>query len=227
MIASIHQPNFFPWMGFFDKINRSDHFVLLTASYRSKSDKFLTRTKIVNNLKQQYLSVPLGNQEIPINRLMMPENNQWKLKSLNVIHAAYHNTNFHDEVFSDVEKLLMFECKYYSEYSINIITYFVNKFNINTILHIDSDFDKNFGTSNQRNIALCKEIGGDVYLSGNGAKDYNDDNLYKKSSISLVYQDYIHPFYKQQSSEFVSGLSILDTVFNCGYNEAEILLKNS
>ena len=95
MIISIHQPNFFPWIGFFDKINRSDYFVLLTASYRSKSDKYLTRTKIVNNLKQQYLSVPLGNQEIPINRLIMPGNNQWKIKSLNVIHAAYHNTIYY------------------------------------------------------------------------------------------------------------------------------------
>ena len=89
----------------------------------------------------------------------------------------------------------------------------------------DTDFDKNFGTSNQRNIAICKEIGADVYLSGNGAKTYNDNNLFKNSSIDLLYQDYLQPSYKQQSIKFVPGLSIIDMLFNCGYEETERLLK--
>ena len=73
MIVSIHQPNFFPWIGYFDKINRSDKFIFLTDSLRSKNDKYLTRTKILNNnFKPQYLSIPLGIKQIPINQLMMP-----------------------------------------------------------------------------------------------------------------------------------------------------------
>ena len=66
----------------------------------------------------------------------------------------------------------MNESKYFSDYSINIIKYLISKLNIETVIQIDTDFNKNFGTSNQRNIAICKEIGADVYLSGNGAKTY-------------------------------------------------------
>ena len=225
MIVSIHQPNFFPWIGFFDKINRSDHFVFLTTSRRSKGDKYLVRTNILNNINRQYLSIPLGANEIPINQLVMPKNNQWKIKALNIINAAYHGVHFFDEVFSDVELLLKNDNKYFSDYSINIINYLISKLNIETVIHIDTDFDKDFGASNQRNIAICKEIGAEVYLSGNGATIYNDKNLFKKSSIDLVYQDYLQPSYKQQSIIFTPGLSIIDMLFNCGYDETERLLK--
>ncbi len=76
-------------------------------------------------------------------------------------------------------------------------------------------------------VALCKQVGGDIYLSGNGAKVYNDNKLYSENSLELIYQDYIAPTYTQMSNEFVSGLSIIDVLFNCGFEGAEKLLKQS
>ena len=228
MIVSIHQPNFFPWMGFFDKINRSDQFIFLTSSIRSKSDKYLTRTRILNNnSKLQYLSIPLGTEQIPINQLMMPTDNQWQVKALNIIKESYRNSNHFDEVYNDIEKLLMCEYGYFSDYSINIIKFLISKFNIDTELHIDTDFNQDFGVSNQRNIALCKKAGGDIYFSGSGAKVYNDNKLYSENSLELIYQNYIAPTYTQTSNEFISGLSIIDVLFNCGFEGVENLLKQS
>ena len=109
MIVSIHQPNFIPWIGFFDKINRSDQFVLLTSSKRSKSDNYLVRTKILNHSNPQYLSIPLGSHEIAINKLIMPDDDKWKTKALNIINSSYKKTNFFHEVFSDFETLLFSE----------------------------------------------------------------------------------------------------------------------
>ncbi len=228
MIVSIHQPNFFPWMGYFDKINKSDKFVFLTSSLRSKNDKYLTRTKILNNnSKLQYLSLPLGNKQIPINQLIMPADHQWKVKVLNIIKESYRSSNHFDEVYDNIEKLIMCEYEYFSDYSINIIKFLISKLNIDTELHIDTDFNQDFGVSNQRNISLCKKVGGDIYLSGSGAKVYNDNKLYSENSLDLIYQDYVAPTYVQMSNEFVSGLSIIDVLFNCGFEGAEKLLKQS
>ncbi len=228
MIVSIHQPNFFPWMGYFDKINKSDKFVFLTSSLRSKNDKYLTRTKILNNnSKLQYLSLPLGNKQIPINQLIMPADHQWKVKVLNIIKESYRSSNHFDEVYDNIEKLIMCEYEYFSDYSINIIRFLISKFNIDTELYVDTDFNQDFGISNQRNIALCKQVGGDIYLSGNGAKVYNDNKLYSENSLELIYQDYVAPTYVQMSNEFISGLSIIDVLFNCGFEGAEKLLKQS
>ena len=226
MIVSIHQPNFFPWMGYFDKINRSDKFIFLTSSLRSKSDKYLTRTKIINNnSKPQYLSAPLGIKQIPINQLIMPADHQWKTKLLNIIKESYRDSNHFDEAYNDIKEHLLCEYEYFSDYSINIIKFYIFRLNINTKLYIDTDFGQDFGVSNQRNIALCKKVGGDIYLSGSGAKAYNDNKLYRDNSLDLIYQDYIAPTYLQISDEFIPGLSIMDVIFNCGYTATEKLLK--
>ena len=225
MIVSIHQPNFFPWMGFFDKLNKSDKFVFLTSSVRSKNDKYLTRCSILSHSKSIYISIPLGIKQIPINHLLMPDNNQWKIKALNIIHAAYHRTNYYDEIIPKIEELLMNENKYFSDYSINIINFLVHKLNIDTKIHIDTDFNKDFGSSNERNIEICKEINAQNYFSGAGAKSYNDLSLYKKNNIEIIYQDYTQPNYLQQSTQFLGGLSIIDAIFNCGYEETEKMLK--
>ena len=227
MIISIHQPNFFPWMGFFDKLNKSDKFVFLTSSVRSKNDKYLTRTRILSHSKPRYISVPLGIKQIPINQLLMPENNHWKLKALNIIRESYRRQNYYDEVYAYIEDLFMYEFEYYSDYSINIIKSIITKLNIGTEIYIDADFNEEFGFSNQRNISICKILDGDVYLSGDGAKTYNNDELYKENSLELIYQNYSIPKYTQSSSQFVSGLSIIDALFNCGFKATEILLKKS
>ena len=71
MVVAIHQPNYFPWMGYFDKINRCDKFIFLTDSFRSKNDKYLTRTMIINNnSKTQYLTIPLGINQVKINQCL-------------------------------------------------------------------------------------------------------------------------------------------------------------
>ena len=226
MIVSIHQPNFFPWIGYFDKINRSEKFIFLTSSLRSKNDKYLTRTKILNNnLKPQYLSIPLGNKQTLINQLMMPKDYKWKLKLLNIVKESYRNSYYFDEVYHDIEELLMNENDYFADFSINIIKFFILKFNIDTEIFVDIDFDQSFGSANQRNVELCKIIGGNIYLSGNGAKAYNDNNFFKDNSLDLIYQDYMPQIYKQNSNKFIPGLSILDVIFNCGYKATENLLK--
>jgi hypothetical protein len=224
--VSIHQPNFFPWLGYFDKINRSEKFIFLTSSLRSKNDKYLTRTKILNNnSKPQYLSIPLGSQQILINQLMMPTDYKWKLKTLNIIKESYRNSYYFDEIYNDIEELLKHEHDYFVGFSINIIKFFILKLNIDTEIYVDNDFDQSFGESNQRNVKLCKIVGGNIYLSGNGAKVYNDHSFFKDNSLDLIYQDYIPPTYKQNSHKFIPGLSIIDVIFNCGYKVTENLIK--
>jgi hypothetical protein len=225
MIVSIHQPNFFPWLGFFNKLYHCDNFVFLTESIRSKNDKYLTRTKIISHSSPRYLSIPLGIKQIRINQLKMPENDHWKKKALNIIHDSYKSSKYYEEVIPSINNLIMYESENFSDYSINIINFFVNQLNINTSINIDTDFNKSFGFSNKRNIAICTELNATEYLSGIGAKSYNDSIMYENSNIELIYQNFLHPQYPQNTNDFIFGMSIMDVVFNCGFAKTEKMLK--
>ena len=226
MIASIHQPNFFPWMGFFNKINSSDAFIFLTQSRRSKSDRYLTRSLIINNSSPGYLSIPLGPKQNKISDLLMPIDCQWRIDMLNIINASYSTCQFYDEILVDIEKLLMFDCEYFYEFSINIIYFFIENLNIHTKCFIDKNFNKDFGEANIRLVNLCMEINAEKYLSGLGAKSYINEDIFIENKIDVIYQNYNPQSYKQSSNEFISGLSIIDVLFNCGYDEAEKLIKS-
>ena len=226
MIVSIHQPNFFPWMGFFNKINSSDAFIFLTESRRSKNDKYLTRSLILNNSSQSYLSIPLGAKQIKICDLLMPKDRQWRIDMLNVINAAYSSCDFYDEILVDIEKLLMFDCEFFYEFSINIIYFFMKNLNIHTNCFLDKNFNKDFGEASMRLVNLCNEVNAEKYLSGIGAKSYIDEDIFIKDKIDVIYQNYSPQPYGQRSNEFISGLSIIDVLFNCGYDAAEKLIKN-
>ena len=55
-----------------------------------------------------------------------------------------------------------------------------------------------------------------------------DFELFKKSHISLLTQHFEHPVYPQlwkegDSKEFVSHLSVIDLLFNCGKDSLKVL----
>ena len=50
MIVSIHQPNYLPWLGFFDKIKQSDYFVIFdNVQFPRGKNHFGHRNKIKTN----------------------------------------------------------------------------------------------------------------------------------------------------------------------------------
>ena len=60
-VIAIHQPNYFPWLGYFYKINACDEFVLLdTVQYQyGNSISITNRCKIKTGSGMQLLSVPV------------------------------------------------------------------------------------------------------------------------------------------------------------------------
>ena len=104
-----------------------------------------------------------------------------------------------------------------------LIKHITSLLNIETEILIESDFHIDFGKNNTRNVNIVSHLGGDIYLSGIGAKDYNDINEFNDNHIELIYQDFQHPVYPQRWGDFQSNLSIIDLLFNCGPESMSII----
>jgi hypothetical protein len=63
-------------------------------------------------------------------------------------------------------------------------------------------------------------------VSGEGAADYIDPPAFESAGIMLWFQRYVPPEYPQRgTSAFVSHLSVLDALFNVGFDGARGLLR--
>ena len=74
---------------------------------------------------------------------------------------------------------------------------------------------------------ICKKTIYDTYLSGLGAKDYMEDNLFIENNLQLRYQEYRSPVYNQKYGEFIPDLSIIDMIANCGKMSTEYIMNIS
>lgn len=79
-----------------------------------------------------------------------------------------------------------------------------------------------------RLINICLNLGANVFYEGQKGKNYINENLFLKEEIRVEYQDYQHPVYPQLYGEFISYLSIIDLIFNCGEKSLDIIIgKNA
>jgi hypothetical protein len=74
---------------------------------------------------------------------------------------------------------------------------------------------------------ICDKLNADRYVSSIGAFKYmKEDNaagLFGEK-ISVQFLEYTHPTYPQLFGEFVPNMSIVDCLFNCGQETAQIAL---
>ncbi|MCK5419622.1 MAG: WbqC family protein, partial [Desulfobacterales bacterium] len=74
-----------------------------------------------------------------------------------------------------------------------------------------------------RLIDICKALGADTYLAGQGAAGYMDVARFEENGLKVIMQDVKHPVYPQLFKDFESHLSIVDLLFNCGLESMNII----
>jgi len=230
MLIAVHQPNFMPWPGYFDKIQRADTFVFLDhVEVNIKTPNWLKKVFISNNGKKYPITLPLKKGESGsfqnINVIHVDIlNPQWKKLSKTIAqfyskHPYYNEYKYlTEQYFGDDKKSLLSK-------NVAFIKEVLALLQIDTQLEFSSDLSPD-SSSNQMLIELVKHHGGNEYLAGDGADGYQDEELFKSEDLTLRTQNFKQPVYNQPNSDqFLGGLSIVDMLFNIGADETIIKLK--
>jgi hypothetical protein len=228
MIVAVHQPQYIPWLGFFDKIASSDAFVFLDR-VQYKEREFQNRNKICAKDKCLWLSVPVvskGQGRQLICDVKIDNTFPWKRQHLNSLKAWYANAPHFNDHFPFFEGVYSREWEKLADLNVYIIKYILSCLAISTPLYFESELEID-AQRTERIIAICKKLKADTYLSGAGGKQYLEEDKFIEAGIKLLYQDFSHPVYRQYirpaGGEFMTQLSILDLLFNEGHKSKQIL----
>jgi len=220
MTISIHQPNYLPWLGFFDKIKRSDKFVIFdNVQYPRGKNHFGNRNKIKIHNSSKWLTVPvLGkSQKLNFNQITY-KNNGWKLEHLRLINIFYKDAPHFNTYYSSFEKILLEEYNTLSDLNVSLINYFLSVLDIKTEVILSSELVEEDIAGAGRIITILEKLKATKYITGSGPGSirYINEDDFKSRNIELSWQHYKHPVYNQLHGEFLPYMNILDLLFNVG-----------
>ena len=166
--VTIHQPEHFPYMGFFQKISASDIFIILD-NVKFNKNGFQHRNRILTlEEKEEWITVQVGksawNQNI--NEIKVNWTPKWKRRLLEKIKR---NLNFDADEFYSHEKLI--------DINMATIRWALEKMNISTPIVFASELEV-VGVKSVLNANLVRAVGGTKYISGLGGRSYLDTSVF-------------------------------------------------
>ena len=226
MICSVHQPNFIPYLGFFDKVKKSDVFVVYDTAQYSKND-FHNRNRIKTPQGAQWLTLPvslhLGDR---IQDVATAPIESYRDKHLKTIIGAYKKAPFFADIFPLIENVYRQPVSHMVDITIPLLTVIIERLapHCRIVLASELSCDLNL-RSTEALVEIIKKVGADTYLSGPGARDYLEEPLFGAIGARVEWQDFHHPVYPQLwGGEFVPNLSVIDALFMLGFDGVKKLL---
>lgn len=224
MTVGIHQPDFLPWIGFFNKYRNSDIFVILDHTENNPRDSNFwgRRVKVLASGQPSWLSVPLtkpsGKLSQPITEMTLNLNDgKFLKKNLSTLSQSYSKAPFFTQIFPLIEAYFNHQSDSLLERNMGFILEVGKQLDFDTKVVYSSDLDCKLNSTDLL-IEIIQKVGGTDYLSGTGADGYMKDEMFVQNGMGLQFNDFSLVSYDQvNTKEFIPGLSILDALMNLGF----------
>jgi hypothetical protein len=223
MIIAVHQPQYLPWLGYFEKIDRADIFVLLDT-VQFKKNEWQNRNRIKTASGPQWLTVPV-TYRFPqrIDEVGINNHDRWQHRQKQALLSNYRQAPYWDTLAPFLDEIFTPAWDFLSPLNIFVVKRLAEILGISTSLHVASELTAFPEDPDERLIAITKHFGADTYLAGAGGLDYMDLDRYEKNGVKVIFQEYHHPVYEQRFGAFDPFLSVLDLLFNHGPESLRIL----
>jgi hypothetical protein len=213
MRLAIMQPYFFPYIGYFQLMAAVDMFIVYdNIKYTKKG--WINRNRMLQNGKAVTFSLSLKGDSDHLNvgeRELAVDFDRDKL--LNRIKGAYRRAPYFARTFALVEQIVRHEDTNLFRFLHHSIVKTCEHLGITTETRISSRIAIDPELKSQDKVlALCAAIGGDVYVNSIGGTELYSKEAFREKSIELKFIR-AKPFeYAQFANVFVPWLSIIDVM---------------
>ena len=228
MIVSISQPAYLPWLGYFDRLLKSDlHIVLDHVNIDASSKtKFANRNKVRTADGWCWLTVPLQSKgrhgNMLLNEVEISSDSGWRQKHWGTLRACYSRSAYfaaHQAFFEGVYSRDWAKLCELTDFTTQYLRTAVGA----KCPTLRSSAMGVPGEKAELILNLCRTVGATAYLSGPFGRDYLNADDFAAAGIQLVFHDYPHPTYEQTFPGFEPYMSVVDLLFQCGPSSGSIL----
>ena len=169
MKIAIHQPEHFPYIGFFQKMKAADIFVILDDVQYTKGN-FQNRNKFKNNSSNNDEWFTISLEKKPHHKLIKDvktnDNIDWRDRITTQLYNKF-KIDF-SKIYTDSQLVNI---------NLNSINYCRKKLKLSTPMILSSNLNIKT-TGSQKLSDICDKLKATEYISGQGAKKYLNENIF-------------------------------------------------
>lgn len=228
--VAIHQPGYFPWLGYLHKAARCDRFVVLDDVAANKAG-YQYRNTFYCDGKAKFLTLPVNYRlGIRLDQLEF-KRDDWRDEHLDRLRNYYLKAPAFEEVFPLIQGVIGDRrAERPLDVMLASMRFLFESFGLSPELSASSELGGS-GHKGELVLSICEAVGAATYVSGRGAMEYMDESLLRRfddARIRVEWLDFEHPVYPQADGRpFVPGLSAVDLLFFAGVDAARDVLKGS
>ena len=224
----IHQPTYFPWLGFFHKLLASDIYVVFDDCELG-SPSWVPRVNVAVQGRAFLLTVPVHrrfSESLPLRLVKIDNSRSWVRKHLATLRQSYSRAPYADVALKLVDRVFAQSPEYLVELNLECIQEVCRLVGIETPMKRSSELAPSDLKGTERLVELTRAAGGTHYISGTGSSSYLVPQLFTNAGVAVSVQRFVMRSYKQLNCpEFVPGLSVVDALANVGPDRVRSLIE--
>jgi hypothetical protein len=226
MRIAIHQPEYFPWLGFLDKARRVDVLVLLDSVQFDRSS-LQHRTRIMGSGGTVWLTIPFVHK-FPqrIDELAFVDD-RWASKHMKSVQSCYGRAAGWKAVAPRLESFFTGSYPRVVGAAIASVDLLLDAFRARPPRVVRSSALEVTGAKGDLVLEICRDLGATSYLAGRTGATYLDAPTFQAAGVAIEVQQFAIPNYPRQrplTPEEAGGLSALDALAHLGDQAADLLL---
>ena len=190
MKVTIHQPDFLPWLGFFNRWRQSNLLIIYDDAQFIKGG-WQNRDILQIQGKDHWLTVPVitkGRLGQKIKEVEINNETNWQSRHLNTFKTYFGKCKNFKFIITKIEAIYKNEYKKLIDLNMDLLCFVADLLGINTPRKFSSSYSC-VSTGTQKIIDLLKADKATEYLTGKASKSYLDEQLFKAENIIITYQE--------------------------------------